>query len=356
MTFELNEGQAGPAYSQYSFDSRGPGYNLFVSGTQSQIVLPGSNDQGPTPITLAFAGANPAAAVVPQQQVLWNSDYFLGNQSYTDLPNYAEVDVPSVYPGINLQYFGSPSGELEYNVVVNPGADLATVRMQYTGVTSVAIDAAGELVLTTPAGSALVQHAPALYQVAADGSRTPVTGNFVLNDDGTVGFAAGNYDTTRPLIVDPTMDYATYWGTSGTDTGTGVAVDANGNSFITGQIPALSGFATDVYVAKFNATGTSLLYVDYLGSAGGSGNSQANAIGVDPAGNAVLVGTTMASDYPTTSARCRPRRRSAAVSSPASTPRAMRCSIPRTSRARPPTPSPSIPWARLSSPATPRAA
>ncbi len=122
----------------------------------------------------------------------------------------------------------------------------------------------------------------------------------MLNDDGTVGFAAGAYDTTRPLIVDPTLDYSSYWGSSGTDTGNGVAVDGNGNAFITGQTPALSGFATDVYVAKFNASGSSLLYVTYLGSAGGSGNSQANAIGVDPAGNAVVVGATAATDFPTT--------------------------------------------------------
>ncbi len=298
IAFELNQGQA-PA--QYTFDSRGPGYNLLLSPAQAVLNLPASAGTAAQSITLSFVGAGATAATIGQQQLGYRSNYFLGTQAITDIPNYAQVQVQNLYTGIGLTYYGNTAGQLEYDVNVAPGASLSEVRMQYSGVASMHTDSAGDLVMQTAAGSQIVEHAPSLYQLAADGSRTPVTGKFVLNNDGTIGFAAGAYDPNSPLIVDPTLDYSTYWGTSGTDTGTGVAVDGNGNAFITGQTPSLSGSTNDVYVAKFSAAGSSLLYVTYLGSASNAAAAQANALGVDPTGNAVVVGTTAASDYPTTS-------------------------------------------------------
>src|SRR5205823_8812463 len=120
-------------------------------------------------------------------------------------------------------------------------------------------------------------------------------------DPYTIGFAAGAYDADRPLVIDPTLDYASYFGGSNTDAGAGVAVDGNGNAFVAGKVTPAGGGISNVFVAKFNAAGNSLLYVTYLGSAGGSASSQANAAGVDPAGNVVVVGTTSATDFPTTS-------------------------------------------------------
>ncbi len=298
IAFELNQGQA-PA--PYTFDSRGPGYNLLLSPAQAVLNLPASASTAAQSITMSFVGAGATAATVGQQQLAYRSNYFLGSQAISDIPNYAQVQVQNLYTGIGLTYYGNTAGQLEYDVNVAPGASLSEVRMQYTGVASMHTDSAGNLVMQTSAGSQIVEHAPSLYQLAADGSRTPVTGKFVLNNDGTIGFAAGAYDPNSPLIVDPTLDYSTYWGTSGTDTGTSVAVDGNGNAFITGGTPSLSGSTTNVYVAKFDAAGNSLLYITYLGSASNAAASQANALGVDPAGNAVVVGITGATDYPTTS-------------------------------------------------------
>jgi Beta-propeller repeat len=110
-----------------------------------------------------------------------------------------------------------------------------------------------------------------------------------------------------------TVQYATYLGGSGNDRGLGVAVDANGNAYITGStesanFPVLAplratkaGGQQDAFVAKLNAQGTALIYSTYLGGSGGSVlfPEQGNSIAVDASGNAYIVGTTSSADFPT---------------------------------------------------------
>jgi hypothetical protein len=237
IAFELNEGQTDP---QVKVLSRGAGYTLFLTGPQAVLTLPqpagatggaGKEDV----VALTFAGANARASVVPQDELTYRTNYFLGSQSFTDVPNYARVEVQDLYQGISATYYGSSQGQLEYDLDVAPGADLSQVRMRYQGVAHMHTDADGSLELETASGSEVVQHAPSLYQRAADGTRQPVAGRFAINADGTVGFVAGAYDSSRPLVVDPTLAYSTYQGGSGTDTGLAIAVDGTGEAIITGQ-------------------------------------------------------------------------------------------------------------------------
>jgi hypothetical protein len=97
--------------------------------------------------------------------------------------------------------------------------------------------------------------------------------------------------------------YSTYLGGS-IDYGTGIAVDASGNAYITGDaaqsIPTTPGaFQTTcargggAFVSKFNATGSALVYSTYL--CGGGGYS----IAVDGSGNAYIAGTA-GPGFPTT--------------------------------------------------------
>src|SRR5439155_16790218 len=110
--------------------------------------------------------------------------------------------------------------------------------------------------------------------------------------------------------------YSTYLG--GTSTGSsagvsseggrGIAVDADGNAYVTGttdstNFPTTPGaFQTSssgsgaAFVTKLNASGTGLIYSTYLGgSQGGNGNG----IAVDAAGNAYVTGGAGA-NFPTT--------------------------------------------------------
>lgn len=50
-----------------------------------------------------------------------------------------------------------------------------------------------------------------------------------------VGFRLGAYDERRPLVIDPVLSYSTYLGASGADVGRGIAVDAAGSAYVTGD-------------------------------------------------------------------------------------------------------------------------
>jgi uncharacterized protein (TIGR03437 family) len=105
--------------------------------------------------------------------------------------------------------------------------------------------------------------------------------------------------------------YSTYFGKGGgTAISRGIAVDSSGSAYITGDINQ-SGIATpgafqtsysggsgnDAFVAKFNATGSGLVYSTYLG---GSGDDAGNGIAVDAQGNAYVAGSTISTNFPIT--------------------------------------------------------
>jgi RHS repeat-associated protein len=152
----------------------------------------------------------------------------------------------------------------------------------------------------------LTEQAPIAWQTLVD-RQVPVAARYVVAANGSVGFALGAYDQTQPLIIDPTFSYSTYLGGSGLELATDIAVDSDGNSYITGVVDS-TNFPTvnplqsttagdfDVFVAKLNATGTALVYSTYLG---GSCGDEGKALALDAAGNVYLTGRTCSNDFPT---------------------------------------------------------
>jgi len=61
------------------------------------------------------------------------SNYFLGSDPKkwrTDVANYAKVKYRDVYPGVDMVYYGNQDGQLEYDFVVAPGADLSAIKLE----------------------------------------------------------------------------------------------------------------------------------------------------------------------------------------------------------------------------------
>jgi len=175
-----------------------------------------------------------------------------------------------------------------------------------------------------PAGSALV------YSTYLGGSDNDVATGIALDGAGNV-YVAGSteshdFPTANPLQsacggffcndafvakLNPAgsaLVYSTYLGGSDVDFGSGITVDGAGNAYVTGATcstdfptnnpfqPSFDGGNYDVFVAKLNPAGDTLVYSTYLG---GSGDDEAFAIAVDAAGNAYVTGLTTSTDFPT---------------------------------------------------------
>ena len=101
------------------------------------------------------------------------------------------------------------------------------------------------------------------------------------------------------------LEYSTYLGGTNHDLANGVAVDAWGNAYVTGQtlsgdFPVLNPIQTnqrtrDAFVTKFDSTGSALVYSTYLG---GFSIDIGYAIDVDASGRAYVTGQTFSTDFP----------------------------------------------------------
>ena len=237
---------------------------------------------------------------------------------HTNVPNYAKVKYANVYPGVDLVYYGN-QGQLEYDFVVHPGADPRQIALEVGAVREppgahrdapLRVDGNGDLVLGTEAGQ-LILRKPVVYQRGTDhGQPTTdvVEGGYALKGN-RITFELARYDKTRPLVIDPTLVYSTYLGGNFRDGAYGIAVDASGHAYVTGQtfsanFPTTTGAfmtrfggAGDAFVSELNTAGSALIYSTYLG---GSGDDAGRGITVDAPGNAYVTGWTASSDFPTT--------------------------------------------------------
>jgi hypothetical protein len=137
--------------------------------------------QASAALRFKLQGANPAPKLAGLDELPGKSHYLIGNdpkQWRKNVANYAKVAYDEVYPGIDLVYYGNQR-QLEYDFIVAPGADPKAIRLAIEGASRAAINAAGDLVLTTPNGE-IRQHKPIVYQ-DIDGQRHPLEGRYVLS-------------------------------------------------------------------------------------------------------------------------------------------------------------------------------
>ncbi|MDH7453927.1 SBBP repeat-containing protein [Luteimonas composti] len=315
MAFEPNHGQTGP---HVDYVSRGEGYGLLLSPTEAVFSLrpaaaapaPGEgrarNERpAPTVLRMSLVDGNPAAPHVAAERLPGASHYLTGSDPANwrrNVPRYGRVEYKSVYDGIDLVYYGN-QGQLEYDFVVAPGKDPGRIALEFSGISSLDLDEAGNLVLGTEHGN-LKQHKPVVYQWV-DGARRAVEGAYALLAGNRVGFSLGDYDVRLPLVIDPVLSYSTFLGGDGWDSTAAIAVDGAGNTYVAGNTNSIE-FAWDMgndsefsgvydaYVCRFKAVG-SMPYCAYVG---GSGDDAAWGLAVGPNGNAYVTGYTDSFDFP----------------------------------------------------------
>jgi len=305
-----------------------------------------TTDNGPRTadvLRLRLDSANQNAVVTGVQELPGKVNYFIGSDPKrwrTNVPTYAKVRYHNVYPGVDLEYYGNQGAQLEYDFIVAPGADPSAIVLDVgAGLvpalgrpqgSPLRIDANGDLEIAAKCGEIRFRK-PQVYQeqstvdspqlTVQNETRKPKVvkrqsrivhrqfrdGRFVLGAQHRIRFALGPYDHSKPLVIDPELVYSTYLGGYTSDA-IGIAADSTGNAYVTGTtfsttFPTVNPYqatnkAADgtVFVSKFNAAGSALVYSTYLG---GSVSDEGEAIATDASGNAYLTGSACSPDFPT---------------------------------------------------------
>jgi hypothetical protein len=303
--FEANQGQFEPGVR---FVARGRSYALFLTPSGATLALQRTRGEARSVVSMTVKDA---AAVEPRGTLALpgRSNYFVGSDTTrwrSGVESYARVRYESALPGVDVEYHGTEGHELEYDLLLAAGVSPLGLELDFGGVSRIELTANGQALLHLPDGSTLVKAAPVAYQERA-GQRIAVSAKYELRGGG-LGFSVGAYDRALPLVIDPVLTYATYFGGSSFDEAYGIAADAAGNTYIVGYtastlFPTASpyqgshaGGAYDAFVVKLDRAGQNIVYSTYLG---GSGADIAYAVAVDALGNAYVAGLTTSANFPT---------------------------------------------------------
>jgi len=207
----------------------------------------------------------------------------LGRVSYSDL-----------WDGVTLVYERHGSGVVKSTYTVQPAGTEASspvdrIRLRYN--VPVVVEESGNLVLSFETGQ-MKESRPVAWQ-EIKGEHIPVEVSFSYLSEREVGLKVGSYNRQFPLVIDPVLSWHTYMGSADVDYGNAIAVDMQGNIYVTGWSEATWGTpinpyagGKDAFVAKLNNSGVRKWHT-FLGSAKGD---YARAIAVDSRGNVYVAG------------------------------------------------------------------
>jgi hypothetical protein len=295
LRFEENRGQWD---ASVRFTARAAGANLQLTARGPAFLV------GAHRVEISIVHASPSPVIEPLDRMPATTNYMVGARSqwHTGIANYSRVRYQSVYPGIDVVYYGNQN-QLEYDFVLAPGANPDAIRLHFGGDVQVSLTPDGDLAIRSD-GAQVLQKAPVIYQ-----DNRPIRGRYTLLARNQVGFRLDRYDRTRPLVIDPILIYCAYYGSSGNDRIIAMKMGPNGQLYITGSTPTsempyidgaydnLNDGLTDLFLAIIDTTdgNFTLKYFSYLG---GTNNDVPQALEVDSAGVAYLAGYTSSVDFP----------------------------------------------------------
>ncbi len=312
LRFESNMGQSD---KQVKFLARGNGYTIFLTPNEAVFSLRDQETRTDSAVLrMKLVGGN-AEALSGEQKLQGKVNYLVDDDRSkwrTNIPTFRKVHYDNVWPGVDLLWYGTQK-ELEYDFIIKPGGDVSQVRLSFAGVDQMRIDESGNLMLKSN-GEEVTHSAPIVYQ-ELDHGRVGVPGKYVVGEKDEIGFAVGEYDRNKPLVIDPILIYSSYIGGDSFDEGFAVGVDGLGQAYLAGKSTSseasfpqdnatvVENAGTDPlgFITKLNANGTDTIYSTFFGNISGfvSGDfdgTRINAIAVSSDGKAALTGAVSNAD------------------------------------------------------------
>jgi gliding motility-associated-like protein len=255
-----------------------------------------------------FLGANDDVSIVPGKVLPGYNNYFIGRDSTKWAGNckvYQGVTYHDLYPGIDVRYYTN-NGQLKYDLIVHPGADVSRIRMRYEGVNKLSTKKE-QLIASTSVGD-VTQLAPYSYTFDERQGRADIRCRYIIKDSNTVSFKVEDHDPGSTLIIDPTLVFCTFTGSKASNWGFTATPGPDGSFFAGGIVfessypwtsgqlqPVYGGGSFDVGLIKFSSSGADKVYATFLG---GEDNETPHSLICDAQGNLIVLGRTYSADFP----------------------------------------------------------
>jgi hypothetical protein len=259
-------------------------------------------------VDVEFVGSNPSPTIEAYEESMDYLNYYTNvteithpQDGVTCVYGYGRVVYRDVWPGIDLEWFIDRHGNPEYQFVIQPWGDIASIRLRYVGASKTEI--AGNKIVTAVEHGYITESIPSSYYST---TKIAVNVDYVQLDDNEFGFQLRERDIALSgmdrLIIDPVpqRSWGTFYGGANLDWSYDVAVTSAADIFIAGRSESVGAIATtgahqvalsgvsDAIAVKFNTSGVRQ-WGTYVG---GTGVELGEGIAVTPAGDCILTGVT----------------------------------------------------------------
>ncbi len=233
---------------------------------------------------------------------------------------YFRITYRNLFQGISLKV-ESEGDAIKHTYLVGPHENVNNIQYKIKGADALVLSQ-GDLLVKCWLGQ-IQELKPYAYQ-EYNGQKQEVKCNYVIKGDIVSFEFPDDYNHDLPLIVDPTMIFATYSGSYADNFGFTGTYDKEGNGYSGGTtysrgFPAKLGkhkaydttfnggnldtlveegyYSGDIGILKYNKTGDSLLFATYIG---GNGYEQPNSMVVDSQDRLIVFGNTCSDNFPVT--------------------------------------------------------
>jgi gliding motility-associated-like protein len=256
-----------------------------------------------------FLGANTNTAIKGFTPLEQYHNYYIGSDPErwaSNVKKYEQIKYEHLYPGVDLLFY-EEYHTYKYEFIVKKGANPSQIHIQYEGVDKISLKKKN--IIIQIGKHETIERRPYAYQLSETGERVEVACDFVL-DGKVVSFSLGKYDADKELIIDPTLVFASFSGSTSDNWGYSATYDNAGNLYGGGVVYGMGypvtlgvfqqlygGGSCDIAITKFSSDGTQSMFATYLG---GSGADAPHSLIVNENDELYILATTSSTDYPVT--------------------------------------------------------
>ncbi|MBI2279482.1 MAG: gliding motility-associated C-terminal domain-containing protein [Bacteroidetes bacterium] len=255
-----------------------------------------------------FLDCNPQPSISKKDSTIAYFNYFIGNDKSKWASNargFKQVTYNTIYNGIDIVFYSD--NELKYDFVIRPKSNPSQIKLEYIGADKLFIK--NERLFIKTSVNTIIEEKPYAYQII-NGNKIEVPCKYLLKKN-VLGFEfPDGYDNNHELVIDPTLIFSAYSGSTSNNFGYTATFDSKGflyagssafgggYPYTTGAYDTLyNGGGVDIAISKFDTSGTFLIYSTFIG---GNNVELPHSLIVNSYDELFILGTTSSTNYPTT--------------------------------------------------------